>query len=215
MAYQCPYGMVIVVNAAGGQYRVLRQPVPGSAGQAWRQRVARCSGDGEARAASGVPLGDGGGRRAGEGVAGPRAALGRVVTAGSALAWEETLRDGRVVVLRPLRGDDAAGVEPLWRRLDAPARRRFTSLARLPPDRPDDVAVPRPGYTAGIVATSQAVSPGRVVGVARYERWAGDTARVLVFVGASWRSAGVGTLLLRRLRPARRGAAAGRGCAQE
>ena len=28
MAYQCPYGMVIVVNAAGGHYRVLRQPVP-------------------------------------------------------------------------------------------------------------------------------------------------------------------------------------------
>jgi len=60
MAYQCPYGMVIVVNAAGGQYRVLRQPVPGSAGQAWRQRVARCSGAGEARAASGGPRGNGG-----------------------------------------------------------------------------------------------------------------------------------------------------------
>jgi hypothetical protein len=35
------------------------------------------------------------------------------VTAGSAPAWEETLRDGRVVILRPLRGDDAAGVEAL------------------------------------------------------------------------------------------------------
>ena len=140
------------------------------------------------------------------------------MTAGSAPGSEETLRDGRVVVLRPLRGDDAAGVEALWRRLDAPSRRRFTSLAHLPPDRPGEVAVPRPGHTAGIVATSQAVSPGRVVVVARYERWAGDTARVLVFVDASWRRAGVGTLLLRRLRrrgPARRGAAAGRGCAQE
>ena len=123
------------------------------------------------------------------------------MTAGSAPGSEETLRDGRVVVLRPLRGDDAggAGVEALWRRLDARARRRFTSLAHLPPDRPGEVAVPRPGHTAGIVATSQAVSPGRVVGVARYERWAGDTARILVFVDASWRRAGVGTLLLRRL----------------
>ena len=121
------------------------------------------------------------------------------MTAGSAPGSEETLRDGRVVVLRPLRGDDAAGIEALWRRLDARARRRFTSLAHLPPDRPGEVAVPRPGQTAGIVATSQAVSPGRVVGVARYERWAGDTARVLVFVDASWRRAGMGTLLLRQL----------------
>ena len=74
------------------------------------------------------------------------------MTAASAPAWEETLRDGRVVVLRPLRSDDAAGVEALWRRLDAPSRRLFTSLAHLPPDRPGDVAVPRPGHTAGIVA---------------------------------------------------------------
>ena len=126
------------------------------------------------------------------------------MTAAGAPGSEETLRDGRVVVLRPLRGDDAAGVEALWRRLDARARRRFTSLAHLPPDRPGDVAVPRPGLTAGIVATSQAVPPGRVVGVARYERWAGDMARVLVFVDASWRRAGVGTLLLRRLADAAR-----------
>ena len=45
MAYQCPYGMVIVVNAAGGQYRVLRQP--GSPGRAWRQPAAQRSGAGK------------------------------------------------------------------------------------------------------------------------------------------------------------------------
>jgi hypothetical protein len=117
------------------------------------------------------------------------------VTTASAPAWEETLRDGRVVALRPLRGEDAAGVEALWRRLDAPARRLFTHLAHVPPDRPGDIAVPRPGHTAGIVATAQAGSPGRLVGVARYERRAGDTARFLVFVDASWRRAEVGTLL--------------------
>jgi hypothetical protein len=70
--------------------------------------------------------------------------LGWVVTAASAPVWEETLRDGRVVALRPLRSDDAAEVEALWRRLDAPSRRLFTNLAHLPPDRPGDVAVPRP-----------------------------------------------------------------------
>ena len=121
----------------------------------------------------------------------------------SAPAWEETLRDGRVVALRPLRSDDAAEVEVLWRRLDAPSRRLFTNLAHLPPDRPGDVAVPRPGHTAGIVAVP-ADPPGRVVGVARYERTAADTARALVFVDASWRRTGLGTMLLRRLAEAAR-----------
>ena len=125
------------------------------------------------------------------------------MTAASAPAWEETLRDGRVVVLRPLRGDDAAEVEALWRRLDAASRRLFTSLAHLPPGRPGDVAVPRPGHAAGIVAVP-ADPPGRVIGVARYERAAADTARVLVFADASWRRAGLGTVLLSRLAEAAR-----------
>ena len=125
------------------------------------------------------------------------------MTAAGAPAWEETLRDGRVVALRPLRSDDAAGVEALWRRLDARSRRLFTDLAHLPPDRPGDVAVPRPGRAAGIVAIS-AGQPGRVAGVARYERTAADTARALVFVDALWRRTGLGTLLLSRLAEAAR-----------
>jgi acetate---CoA ligase (ADP-forming) len=116
-------------------------------------------------------------------------------------ATEETLRDGRVVTVRPLRADDAAGVAALWRRLDAPARRRFTNLAHLPAERAGDVALPRPGHTAGFVAIAPA---GRVAGVARYERTTGDTARFLLFVDASWRRAGLGTLLLRRLAEAAR-----------
>ena len=125
------------------------------------------------------------------------------MTADSPLVWEETLRDGRVVALRPVRSGDAAGVEALWCRLDARSRRRFTDLAHLPPARPGDVAVPRPGHTAGIVAVP-AGPPGRVVGVARYERTAADTARALVFVDAVWRRAGLGTLLLSRLAEAAR-----------
>jgi acyl-CoA synthetase (NDP forming)/GNAT superfamily N-acetyltransferase len=125
------------------------------------------------------------------------------MTAASPLVWEETLRDGRVVALRPVRSGDAAGIEALWRRLDARSRRLFTNLAHLPPDRPGDVAVPRPGHTAGIVAVP-ADLPGRVVGVARYERTAADTARALVFVDAFWRRTGLGTLLLSRLAEAAR-----------
>ena len=117
---------------------------------------------------------------------------------------EETLRDGRVVMVRPLRAVDAAGVRALWRRLDAAARHRFTGLAHLPHDRPGDVAIPRPGHAAGVVAIAPAGSPGRVVGVARYDRMAGETARFLVFVDASWRRAGLGTLLVRGLAEAAR-----------
>jgi acetate---CoA ligase (ADP-forming) len=109
---------------------------------------------------------------------------------------EETLRDGRVVTVRPLRADDAAGVESLWRRLDARSRRRFTDLAHVPSERAGGVALPRPGHAAGIIAITPA---GSVAGVARYERTAGDTAGFLVFVDASWRRAGLGTVLLRRL----------------
>jgi len=105
------------------------------------------------------------------------------------------------VTVRPLRADDAAGVAALWRRLDAPARRRFTDLAHLPSERAGDVALPRPGHAAGIVATTPA---GSVAGVARYERTAGDTAGFLLFVDASWRRAGLGTVLLRRLAEAAR-----------
>ena len=125
------------------------------------------------------------------------------MTGGSASGCEETLRDGRVVVLRPLRSDDPAGIEALWRRLDARSRRLFTDLAHLPPDCPGDVAVPRPGHTAAIVAVP-ADPPVRVVGVARYERTATDKARALVFVDACWRRTGLGTLLLSRLAQAAR-----------
>jgi acetate---CoA ligase (ADP-forming) len=127
-----------------------------------------------------------------------------VMAAGGAAGSEETLRDGRVVVVRPVRADDAAGVEALWRRLDAAARRRFTDLAHLPPDRAGDVAAPRPGHAAGIIATAASGSAGQVAGVARYERTGGDTARLLVFVDASWRRAGLGTVLLRGLADAAR-----------
>ena len=65
------------------------------------------------------------------------------------------------------------------------------------------MAIPRPGHTAGIVAVP-ADPPGRVVGVARYERTAADTARALVFVDALWRRTGLGAMLLRRLAEAAR-----------
>jgi GNAT superfamily N-acetyltransferase len=121
--------------------------------------------------------------------------------AGGPEETEETLRDGRAVTVRPLQAADRAGVEAMWRRLDAPARRRFTDLAHLPSERAGDVALPRPGHAEGIIATTPA---GRVAGVARYERTVGDTAGFGVFVDASWRRAGLGTVLLRRLAEAAR-----------
>ena len=112
---------------------------------------------------------------------------------------EETLRDGRVVTLRPLRAGDAGAIEALWRRLDAAARRRFLDLARLPPDDPGALAFERPGRAAGVVAVAEAGSSVPVVGVARYERTSADAAEFSVFVAAGYRRAGLGTTLLRRL----------------
>jgi len=87
--------------------------------------------------------------------------------------------------------------------LAASSASRPPDLAHLPPGRPGDVAVPRPGHAAGIVAVP-AGQPERVAGVARYERTAADTARILVFADAFWRRAGLGTLLLSRLAEAAR-----------
>ena len=92
-----------------------------------------------------------------------------MIAVDGAAGSEETLRDGRVVVVRPLRADDAAGVRALWRRLDARDRRQFTDLAHLSAERAGDVALPRPGHAAGIVATAVAGAAGQVAGVARYE----------------------------------------------
>jgi len=123
---------------------------------------------------------------------------------------EETLRDGRVVTVRPLQAADAAGIEGLWSRLDAAERHRFTRLAHVPARRPGDVAIPRPGRADGIVVTAPDGTPDRVVGVAWYRRGAGDAAGYLVFVDPTWRRAGLGTLLLRRLAGLARHAGIGR-----
>jgi acetyl coenzyme A synthetase (ADP forming)-like protein len=121
------------------------------------------------------------------------------MTSTEALGAEETLHDGRVVRIRPIRADDSAGVEALWRRLDSGERRRFIALADLPPDAPGAVAIPRPGRAAGLVALGQVGSASRVAGVARYERADGAEAGFLVFVDPSFRRAGLGTLLTRGL----------------
>ena len=121
------------------------------------------------------------------------------MTALAAAGSEQILRDGRVVTVRSLLAEDADGVEGLWSRLDAPERHRFTRLAHVPSRRAGDAAIRRPGHVDGIVATAPGGTPEAVVGVARYERTAGDAAAYLVFVDAAWRRAGLGTLLLRRL----------------
>lgn len=123
--------------------------------------------------------------------------------AGGPAATTETLRDGRVVVVRPVLGTDAAGIEGFWRRLDAPARRRFVELAQLAPDDPGGAAVIQPGRGAGVIALEEGPAT-RTVGLARYQRIAADAAQFLVFVDASYRRAGLGTVLVRRLAEAAR-----------
>ncbi len=115
---------------------------------------------------------------------------------------EETLRDGRVVRIRPLCGDDARGVEAFWRRLGARDRHLFLSLAHLSTEDPGAVALAHPG-TAGIVAVAPDSSE-RLAGVARYELRGADAAQFMVFVDSSYRRAGLGTVLIGRLADAAR-----------
>lgn len=112
---------------------------------------------------------------------------------------EETLRDGRVVTVRPLHAGDVGAIEALWRRLDAAERRRFLDLAHLPPDDPGALAAERPGQAAGVVAVAAGNASLPVAGVARYERTAADAAEFSVFVDAGYRRRGLGTVLLRHL----------------
>ncbi|HVA07283.1 MAG TPA: GNAT family N-acetyltransferase [Acidimicrobiales bacterium] len=121
------------------------------------------------------------------------------MTAAGAIGSEETLRDGRVVVARLLRVDDAVAVAAFWRRLDAAARRRFLDLAHLPPEDPSSLARLAPGDGDAIVAIGQIGPSARIVGIAHYERAQGDTAGFSVFVDTAYRRIGLGTLLLRRL----------------
>jgi len=117
---------------------------------------------------------------------------------------EETLRDGTVVTVRPLCAEDSTGAERFWRRLDASERRRFVDLARLAPDQPGTIAIPRAGKTSGMVALAQVGSRQRVVGLAHYQRTSEDAASFLVFVDPSCRRVGLGTVLLRDLAAAAR-----------
>jgi acetyl coenzyme A synthetase (ADP forming)-like protein len=122
----------------------------------------------------------------------------------SAAQSEESLRDGRSVAIRPLHADDAAAVEALWRRLDAPERRRFLELAHLPSESPGEVVAARPPQAAGVVATVPGPVSESVVGLARYERSAADAAAFSVFVDPAYRRVGLATALVRRLAAAAR-----------
>ncbi len=121
----------------------------------------------------------------------------RLVASGEPDTNEETLRDGRVVQVRPLRDDDARGVEALWRRLGARDRQLFLRLAHLATEDPGAVAAPRRG-SAGVVAVASD-SSRRLAGVARYELRDDDAAEFMVFVDGSYRRAGLGTVLIGRL----------------
>ncbi len=127
-----------------------------------------------------------------------------MVTLNGTSRSEETLRDGRLVFVRPLREDDASRVGGFWRRLDTTARHRFLDLGHLPPDDPGRLVSVESGQGAGVAAIDGAGSSARMVGVAAYQRTAGDTARFLVFVDAGYLRVGLGIVLLRRLAEAAR-----------
>lgn len=111
---------------------------------------------------------------------------------------EESLRDGRRILLRPLRPADGDRLERFWRRLEPEAQRRLLEIARVSEGRVAAIASGRAGTEGGVVATTRADGE-RLLGVARYQRGRAGSAQFLVFVDLEVRGLGIGTALLRAL----------------
>lgn len=110
-----------------------------------------------------------------------------------------TLDDGTRLTLRPIDGDDTERLMAMHRRLSPGTVRRrfFAMLPELDPQQAHRFTHVDGNDRAAVVAVNEA---GDLVGVARYDRFAGtDDAEVAVVVQDSYQHHGLGTALLREL----------------
>jgi RimJ/RimL family protein N-acetyltransferase len=113
-----------------------------------------------------------------------------------------TLPAGERVRLRPIRPDDAPGLQDLYARLShhSAYQRFFTVMQRLPPDWARFLAAVDHQRRFAVVAEDAAAAPPVLIGVARYEPLPDkDAVELAVVVQDSWQGKGLGTALLRDL----------------
>ena len=109
------------------------------------------------------------------------------------------LKDGTIVILRPIRPEDEGALTALYARLSPQTsyQRFFTVMRRPPPDWAHILANVDYERTMAIVALD---SGGELIGVARYayDRRA-DEAEIAIVIEDRWQGRGLGTLLLGEL----------------
>jgi GNAT superfamily N-acetyltransferase len=110
-----------------------------------------------------------------------------------------TLRDGRVVDVRPLVPDDAAELGEAIRTADADTlHRRF--LGGPPPVTPALLSyLTVLDYRARFALVARDPATGRGVAIARYDHLGGGVAEVAVVVDRHWRRVGLATALVHLL----------------
>jgi RimJ/RimL family protein N-acetyltransferase len=112
------------------------------------------------------------------------------------LERELALRDGSVVRIRPIRPDDAPGLQALHGRLsrESAYQRFFAIVRRLPPDWARILA--SVDYQRRLALVVEAGAGADLVGVGRYEPTnEEDTVEVAFVVQDSWQNRGLGTIL--------------------
>jgi acetyltransferase len=121
----------------------------------------------------------------------------------------ETLRDGGVVLLRPIRPEDAAiELDFVARQSDDSRYMRFFSpIKTLTPRMLARFTQLDPEQELALLATVGAGAEESIVGVARYSPNAdGESAEFAVAVDDRWHGRGLGALLMQRLMQAARAA---------
>jgi len=112
-----------------------------------------------------------------------------------------TLRDGRRILLRPVRAGDAAAIQSFVRALSPQSRRRrfFSGLAELTPYMLRRLTQPVHPDDLGLVALADGAGAWSVVGMAQYALEEARCAELGVAVADAWQRQGMGTRFLRAL----------------
>jgi len=126
----------------------------------------------------------------------------KTAATGAPQEWKEKLRDGTSVLIRPIRGEDAA-LERRFIETLSPQARRFRFLGGLKAPSAallEQLTHPDVQHEAAFVALVADGAEKREIGVARFgARPDGVACECAVVVSDDWRQRGLATLLMRHL----------------